>query len=90
MQTPGCTCWPCTDSGVSNGANRLWHVAGGELPPLQASALLVLRRGVLQGLAEAGQRKLLERLANLLDKRLVTPAAVVTLEGGYWVGTGCT
>lgn len=83
MQTCGCRFCPCTQYGaicVSRG-----HVAGGELPPLQASALLVLRRGVLQGLAEAGQRKLLERLANLLDKRLVTPAAVVTLEGGFWV-----
>lgn len=55
---------------------------GGELPALQACALYVLRRGVMCALAEAGQRKLLERLANTLDKRLATPAAVVTLEGG--------
>ncbi|KAG2435720.1 hypothetical protein HXX76_006917 [Chlamydomonas incerta] len=55
-------------------------LAGGELPPLQACALYVLRRGVMSALAEAGQRKLLERLANTLDKRLATPAAVVTLE----------
>eukprot|EP00198_Chlamydomonas_reinhardtii_P002746 XP_001692082.1 predicted protein [Chlamydomonas reinhardtii] len=55
-------------------------LAGGELPALQACALYVLRRGVMCALAEAGQRKLLERLANTLDKRLATPAAVVTLE----------
>ncbi|GFR48876.1 hypothetical protein Agub_g10725 [Astrephomene gubernaculifera] len=55
-------------------------LAGGELPPLQACALYVLRRGVISGLAEAAQRKLLERLALTLDKRLSTPAVVVLLE----------
>ncbi|GIL52578.1 hypothetical protein Vafri_8312 [Volvox africanus] len=55
-------------------------LAGSEMPPLQACALYVMRRGIMSALTEAAQRKLLERLANTLDRRLVTPAAVVALE----------
>ncbi|GLC70784.1 hypothetical protein PLESTF_001032900 [Pleodorina starrii] len=67
---------PGTDPGGELGAG----LAGSEQPPLQACALYVLRRGIMSALTEAGQRKLLERLAFALDKRLCTPAAVVTLE----------
>ena len=53
-------------------------------PVPQACAIYILRVGVIEALTEGAQRRLLDRLAELLLARpgLSTPASIVALEGG--------
>ncbi|KAK9798183.1 hypothetical protein WJX73_010462 [Symbiochloris irregularis] len=55
-------------------------IASGEMPQPQACVLYIVRVGVVERLGEPGQRRLLERLAELAHTRAKTVVAVTALE----------